>query len=366
MEAALRFDKNLMTFFKRIFYLSPITRIRAKSVLYIAIFWTIVDYIIVLLRDDEHLHEKSIWLREIFMFFLSLVMGYLFVCKLKKLLSNYPLWINFLCKSLILLSSALLLTFVIQFATTFFFQNISAHQSFEEIRSYALYKNWLLKKIIYWMMIFFMTQLLLIINEKYSPGVFRDILTGKYINPVVEKRIVMFIDLKDSTPTAEKLGHSMYFKFIRDFVNEISTAIIEFDGTIYQYVGDEVVCSWKFADHNTRKCLDTIIHARKNIQKKSSYFRDVYGIVPEYRVGIHIGEVTIGEIGVVKKDLAMSGDTMNTTARIRSACNELKHQFIVSKAFVDNIDLKEWQTESLGLTELKGKGTEIELFSLKI
>ena len=62
----------------------------------------------------------------------------------------------------------------------------------------------------------------------------------------------------------------------------------------------------------------------------------------------------------------MSGDTMNTTARIRSACNELQHHFIVSKTFVENIDLKEWQTESLGVIDLKGKTDGIELFSLKI
>ncbi|MEO7044167.1 MAG: adenylate/guanylate cyclase domain-containing protein, partial [Ferruginibacter sp.] len=77
-------------------------------------------------------------------------------------------------------------------------------------------------------------------------------------------------------------------------------------------------------------------------------------------------EVTVGEIGVIKKDLAMSGDTMNTAARIRSACNELNRHFIVSKTFVENIDLKQWQTESLGLIELKGKEAGIELFSLKI
>ncbi len=346
--------------------LSNVNKIRLRTVLYIAFFWTFIDFIIALLRDDEQIHTKSIWLRELLMLSVSLVMSYIFVFGLNKILSHYALWLNFLLKSLMLLSAALAITFLLQFITTFFFEHISFYNSFREIKNYALHKNWLVKKIIYWMIIFFVTQLFLVLNEKYSPGVFLDILTGKYINPVVEKRIVMFIDLKDSTPIAEKLGHSLYFKFIRDFINEVSTAIIEFDGTIYQYVGDEVVCSWKFAPHNTRKCFDTILYARKNIQKKSTYFRDKYGIIPEYRVGIHIGEVTIGEIGVVKKDLAMSGETMNTTARIRSACNELRHQFIVSKAFMDNIDLQEWQAKNLGLVELKGLGADIELFSLQI
>ena len=89
-------------------------------------------------------------------------------------------------------------------------------------------------------------------------------------------------------------------------------------------------------------------------------------MVPDFRLGSHVGEVTVGEIGVVKKDLAMSGDTMNTAARIRSAYDELNHHFIVSKTFVENIDLARWQTESFSLVELKGEEAGIELFSLKI
>jgi adenylate cyclase len=176
----------------------------------------------------------------------------------------------------------------------------------------------------------------------------------------------MFLDLKDSTPIAEKLGHIQYFKFIRDFIFHISNALNEYGGRIYQYVGDEIVVSWRFDKNNTRKSVAALIEARKNLQKHSENFRRQYGVIPEFRVGIHVGEVTVGEIGVIKKDLAMSGDTMNTTARIRSVCSELNHKFIVSKDFRDNIDLKDWQSESLGIIELKGKGNGIELFVLKI
>jgi adenylate cyclase len=204
------------------------------------------------------------------------------------------------------------------------------------------------------------------INEKYSPGVFIDIITGKYMQPKIEKRIIMFIDLKDSTPIAEKLGHVENFKFIRDFIFHVSMAIIEHDGRIYQYVGDEIVVSWLFETKNTRKCMASIIEARRNLQKYSDEFRRKYDIIPEFRVGIHMGEVTVGEIGVIKKDLAMSGDTMNTAARIQNACNELNQKFIMSKDFMDNSDLKEWQGESLGIVDLKGKASGIELFSLKI
>lgn len=225
---------------------------------------------------------------------------------------------------------------------------------------------WLLEKLPSWLLIFFMTQLIIEIIEKYSPGIFLDVFFGKYVNPKIEKRIIMFIDLKDSTPIAEKLGHKDYFRFIRDFIYFISIALIEFNGRIYQYVGDEIVVSWPFSIRNTKKCMDSLIEARKILQKNGELFRRKYGILPEFRVGIHVGEVTIGEIGLIKKDLAMSGDTMNTTARIRSACSELKQKFIVSKDFNDVIDLKDWQSESLGIVDLKGKDKGLELFALKI
>jgi adenylate cyclase len=285
---------------------------------------------------------------------------------MKKFLRRHALWMNFLTKSVILVVSALVVTFIVQFFTLVVVNGQTINYAFNDIYAYATHKNWIIDKLVYWISIFFVTQLILIINEKYSPGVFFDILIGKYIRPKVENRIIMFMDLKDSTPIAEKLGHNRYFEFITEFIYLLSLAIIEFEGTIYQYVGDEIVCSWKNTEKNTSRCLDTIIQSRKNIQKKSAYFKRKFGIVPDFRVGINVGEVTIGEIGVLKKDLAMSGDTMNTTARIRSACTELNRHYIVSKEFVGASQLKGWQTESLGLVDLKGKDEKIELFALKI
>jgi adenylate cyclase len=163
----------------------------------------------------------------------------------------------------------------------------------------------------------------------------------------------MFIDLRDSTTLAEKLGHKEYFKFIRDFIYYVSTGLMEYGGRIYQYVGDEIVVSWPDTRRNAKKCIYALIEARRSLNKHLNKFLRDYDTVPEYKVGIHAGEVTIG-------------DTMNTTARIRTACNELNQKFIISKDFLDRIQLEDWQAESLGPIELKGKNSSIELFALKI
>lgn len=351
---------------KRFLNISHYNGLRIKLVLFIAVFWTAIDLVISWLNTSGETHVHTFWYCEIFIFLVSIIVGYLFVYRLKRLFEHLPLWLSFLLRSFILLALAFTIVFILQLFNGIVFDGLNFSDAVGNLKSYALYQNWLVRKIIYWLSIFFVTQLILIINEKYSPSVFVDILTGKYSKPQQERRIVMFMDLRDSTPIAEKLGHHLYFQFIRDFIYQVSKAIIECEGTIYQYVGDEVVCSWPATRRNAKKCLTTILQSRRNIHHQSEKFRRKYGVIPEFRVGIHAGEVSVGEIGIMKKDLAMSGDTMNTTARIRSACNELKHHFVVSKDFIELTHLHDYQYASLGNIDLKGKDKGIELFNLKI
>ena len=347
---------------------SGVSKYRFRSILYIAIFWTVIDLIVSLITRHSYIERplNAFLIRALLVFLFSFLMSYLFTFTLKSLVRNGSLWINFLVKTLILLLAAFAMNFVVHFIENIVVVKMTIGQASLDFFRETLQIKWLLQTTLYWIILFVVTQLYLEINDKYSPGVFIDILLGKYINPRVETRIVMFIDLKDSTPIAEKLGHHQYFLFIREFIFHVSMALIEHEGIIYQYVGDEIVVSWLNSKANIKNSLAAVIESRKNIQKNSERFRRKFDIIPDFRVGIHVGEVTVGEIGVIKKDLAMSGDTMNTTARIRSACNELNQKFIVSQEFVQASSLKEWQTESLGVVELKGKSTGIELYSLKI
>jgi adenylate cyclase len=352
-------------------------KFRFKLILLIAVIWTTIDTLYILIRFQwlnissryyffEYNEGWAIVLREIIVFIMSFMIGYVLVFNFKRNSRNLPLWMNFIAKTALLVLLTFMMNFLIHLSYSIFISGLSPTYALLDFNRDAFNTYWILEKLPSWFLIFFVTQLLIEITEKYSPGIFLDIFFGKYVNPRIEKRIVMFIDLKDSTPIAEKLGHKDYFRFIRDFIYFISTALIEYGGRIYQYVGDEIVVSWPYNLRNSKRCMDSLIEARKQLQRNSERFRRKYGIVPEFRVGIHAGEVTVGEIGVIKKDLAMSGDTMNTTARIRSACSELNQKFIVSKDFMEAIDLKEWQAQSLGVIDLKGKANGVELFALKI
>ncbi len=348
-----------------------------KLILTIAVSWTIIDFLIFIIRlasdtytpkyDDTNTRAiKTILLRELNVFIFSLILGYFLISVLRNFLRNMPPWLNLSLKTLLLVVVAIAMNFFIYFTYSLLIEQQPVADAFNKFIENTFSSRWLLEKMPEWFLLFILTQLALEINHNYSQGVFFNIIVGKYLHPRDESRIIMFIDLKNSTPIAEKLGHKEYFKFIRDVIYCMSAGVAEYDGRVYQYVGDEIVAWWPNTAANARKCVNALMEARKILNKNAEVFKRGYDIIPEYKVGIHAGNVTVGQVGITKKDLVISGDIINTAARIRSACNELNQKFLVSKEFIELLNMKEWQSESMGMVDLKGKNESIELFALKI
>ena len=225
-----------------------------------------------------------------------------------------------------------------------------------------------LKNFVVWLFIVILTLIVLMINDKYGPGVFPDYLMGRYFLPKNETRIFMFADIRDATRIAEKLGEKEYFNFLKDFFNDIAPAIMQTKGEVYQYVGDEVVITWKMKNGIKNGNAIRCFYRMKNIiYKKSIKYYKRYSALPDFKVGFHYGQVMVGELGKIKRDIAFSGDVLNTTARIQSLCNEKEVDILASKAFANLFKKLPRNTHmiSMGSELLKGKKDEIELVSFQ-
>jgi adenylate cyclase len=308
---------------------------------------------------------KAIMLRGAIVFSMSSLMAYILIFKLRQVFRDIPLLASLLIKTGILLVASLFMNFLLHFTYTVFILGLTPAGGLHKFLQDATSDVWLIHHSIGWVVLFIVTQLGLEFYEKYSPGVFWNILVGRYIKPKAEKRIVMFIDLIDSTHIAENLTSLKYFSFIRDFIYYLSIALLEYHGRIYQYVGDEIVVSWKYNKKNKKNCINALMLSERMLTRNARYFSRRYGFVPQFKAGIHAGELTVGEIGFVKKDIAMSGDIMNTAAHIRTACTELNHRCLISKDFLDDSEIG-WPLLDVGEVELKGKSERINLFAFKI
>ncbi|HEY0730824.1 MAG TPA: adenylate/guanylate cyclase domain-containing protein, partial [Chitinophagaceae bacterium] len=183
--------------------------------------------------------------------------------------------------------------------------------------------------------------------------------------PRKENRIFLFLDINDSTTIAERLGHDKYFNLLKDFFADITDPIINNAALIYQYVGDEVILSWINTPGNKLKCLQFLKEAFYLINGKEEYYKENYGVVPTFKAGIHSGYVTAGYIGIVKKELVFSGDTLNTAARIRSKCNDFRKAFLLSANFLKgSSQMDNYQIQQIGEITLRGRQETEKLYSL--
>ena len=185
--------------------------------------------------------------------------------------------------------------------------------------------------------------------------------------PKDEERIFMFLDLKASTTIAEKIGHRRYFDFMSDFITDATTPILNNHGEIYQYVGDEIVISWRmdkgeFDPH----CIQCFFDIKNQIDQLSAKYLAKFDVVPEFKAGLHYGNVTVGEVGVIKKELIFSGDAVNTTAHIRTKCNEYGAELLISTNLAEKLNTEAYEIKQLGDIRLKGKQTLVELNSVHL
>ena len=101
------------------------------------------------------------------------------------------------------------------------------------------------------------------------------------------------------------------------------------------------------------------------VEHKSEKYLKKYNAVPEFKVGFHYGQVMVGELGKIKRDIAFSGDVLNTTARIQSICNTRGVDILTSKAFSDVLSEVPKGVHRIPQESamLKGKAEEVALMS---
>lgn len=188
---------------------------------------------------------------------------------------------------------------------------------------------------------------------------------GSFHKPKEEQRIFMFLDLKDSTTIGEKLNKIDYFSFLDDYYHLMTIPILETEARIYQYVGDEIVLTWNLKKGiRNNNCVEVFFKILGVINQHKLYFKNKYGIIPEFKAGIHFGTVIRAQIGDIKKELVYNGDVLNTTARIQAICNHFGEKLIISTKLFNKLDFTPFQFLNLGLTHLKGKENDLELTAI--
>jgi adenylate cyclase len=209
-------------------------------------------------------------------------------------------------------------------------------------------------------------QFTLQINRLIGTNVFGYFLAGVYRQPTAEERVFLFLDLEGSTKLAERLGSARYFLLLRRFVDDLTEPVLETEGEIYQYAGDEVVITWPLTRAvRSANCVRCFFSIRTTLEANAVRYAAEFGTVPRFRGGMHGGAVTAGEIGDERQQIVFVGDILNTAARLEEYAKRAGLDLVMSGALLDRVTLPAGVTATpCGELEIRGKEARVLAYSV--
>jgi class 3 adenylate cyclase len=145
---------------------------------------------------------------------------------------------------------------------------------------------------------------------------------------------VVFVDICGFTQLSERLVAEDVVEFLNAFLEEMTAAILQYQGMVDKYIGDSVMGVFgvpiQREDHALRayqaglEMCERLVHLNLALEKRG---------LPKLAIGIgiHTGELLIGTIGSrTRLDYTVVGDTVNTASRLESLTRCYGVQMILS------------------------------------
>lgn len=147
--------------------------------------------------------------------------------------------------------------------------------------------------------------------------------------------VSMFVDMRDSTKLAEKrLPFDTVF-IVNRFLGAVSQAVIACGGEPNQFVGDGMLALFGLsADPKAacRQALEAAAVISANVDELNRFLRQDLHEPIRFGIGIHAGEVIVGDIGYSGHMVFTAlGDAVNVAARLQDMTKILGCELIVSE-----------------------------------
>jgi adenylate cyclase len=187
------------------------------------------------------------------------------------------------------------------------------------------------------------------------------------INIGEERYVVsMFIDMRGSTKlTEERLPFDIVF-LINRFVEAASQAVTEAGGQPNQFVGDGVLALFGINGDPATACRQALRAASlvaSNIAYLNHQFETEVREPIQYGIGIHAGEVIVGDIGFRGHTVFTAlGDSVNVAARLQDMSKSLDCRLVVSEEVCQKAGIA---LEGLGRhhVEIRGRVEPMTVFT---
>jgi len=182
---------------------------------------------------------------------------------------------------------------------------------------------------------------------------------GKDVNMVV-----LFADLRGFTSFAEdKFPYDVVF-MLNNYFSSMGKVIEENGGRIDKFIGDGIMALFGFKTDMKKACTQALSAAKQMAVQLIEINKKLVNALSEpleIGIGIHVGEVILGEFGYKESSkLTVIGDIVNTASRLESLNKKAKSQLIFSKDVGDCTEINFSRIKKYH-TNIRGKKQGLEV-----
>jgi class 3 adenylate cyclase/tetratricopeptide (TPR) repeat protein len=134
---------------------------------------------------------------------------------------------------------------------------------------------------------------------------------------------VVFCDIANSTPLAERVGPERMHALLNGFFELALAEVHRYEGTINQFLGDGFMALFGAPlahEDDARRAVRAAVAIRRALRDRGSYAGLGPALELAVRIGVNTGLVVVGSIGDnLRMDYTAVGDTTNVAARLQQA-----------------------------------------------
>jgi adenylate cyclase len=208
-------------------------------------------------------------------------------------------------------------------------------------------------------------------NRYMSPVVVTEILENVDQIELGGKAIeatVFFSDIKNFTTISEQHAPRELVAYLNQYFSLTSELILKNEAMLDKYIGDAIMAIFGAPiprpDHATIACL-TALEVQEALQKEfHDPNRDPHKPIFETRIGLHSGNMIVGNIGSNDRlDYTAIGDTVNLASRLEGTNKMFGSHIIISETTYDQAR-SAIEARPLDFIRVKGKTKPIRIFEL--
>jgi adenylate cyclase len=152
----------------------------------------------------------------------------------------------------------------------------------------------------------------------------------------IEQVTLLFCDVRGFSRISEKLGAEKTVSWISDIMAELSECVIDHQGVLVDYIGDELLAMWGApepqADHAQLACRAALAMLEK-LPALNAQWEAILGEPIAFGIGLNSGEAQVGNTGSPRKfKYGALGNTVNLASRVQGATKHLQTHLLITEA----------------------------------